>query len=223
MARPLIAITGPGRGAIGPRSLVAMAIRLHGGEPLQLRPGQYAHDHPLDGVVITGGHDVNPVLYAAEPEVEPRYDEQRDHFERAVIEYALEHDLPLLGICRGAQLLNIVRGGSLFQDLRLHRKQTSHRRTILPLKTLLLEPGSTLGQQMACSRCRINSLHNQGIDRLGNGLKVAARDLDGIVQAIEDPRARHLLGVQWHPEFLPYLPRQLALFAGLVAASRVQG
>ena len=220
MARPLIAITGPGRGAIGPRSLVAMAIRLFGGEPLQLRPGQLAQQYPLAGVVITGGHDINPVLYAAEPEVEPRYDEERDNFERAVIEYALEQDLPLLGICRGAQLLNVVRGGSLFQDLRIHRQRTSHRRTLLPLKTLLMEQGSGLAQRMNCQQCRINSLHNQAIDRLGSGLMVAARDLDGIVQAIEDPEANFLLGVQWHPEFLVYLPRQLRLFAELVTASR---
>ena len=220
MARPLIAITGPSRGAIGPRSLVAMAIRLFGGEPLQLRPGQHANAYPLAGVVITGGHDINPVLYAAEPEVEPRYDGERDAFERAVIEYALRHQLPLLGICRGAQLLNVVRGGSLFQDLRPHREQTSHRRTILPLKTLLIEQGSGLAERMNCQRCRINSLHNQAIDRLGSGLKVAARDLDGIVQAIEDPEANFLLGVQWHPEFVPYLPRQLRLFGELVRASK---
>ena len=220
MARPLIAITGPGRGAIGPRSLVAMAIRLFGGEPMQLHPGQHAQQYPLAGVVITGGHDINPVLYAAEPEVEPRYDEERDAFEREVIEYALKNDLPLLGICRGAQLLNVVRGGSLFQDLRVHRRRTSHRRTILPLKTLLIEQDSGLAQRMNCQRCRINSLHNQAIDRLGSGLKVAARDLDGIVQAIEDPEANFLLGVQWHPEFLPYLPRQLRLFAELVRASK---
>lgn len=220
MARPLIAITGSSKGAIGPRIMVAMAIRLLGGKPLQLRPGQYADQHPLDGVVITGGHDINPVLYAADPEVEPRYDEERDDFEQVVIEHALKYDLPLLGICRGAQLINVVRGGSLFQDLRVHRRRTSNRRTILPCKTLLLEQDSQLIQLMNSQRCRINSLHNQAIDRLGNGLHVAARDLDNIVQAIEDPDAHFLLGVQWHPEFLPYIPRQLRLFGELVKASK---
>lgn len=221
MARPLIAITGPSTGAIGPRSMVAMAIRLFGGEPLQLRPGQHADQHPLDGVVVTGGHDINPVLYAADPEVEPRYDEERDDFEQAVIQYALKHDLPLLGICRGAQLINVLRGGSLFQDLRIHRQRTSNRRTILPFKTLLLEQASDLSKLMNCQRCRINSLHNQAIDRLGDGLQVAARDLDYLVQAIEDPNAHFLLGVQWHPEFLPYIPRQLRLFGELVKASKM--
>ena len=222
MARPLIGITGPTRQAIGPRSLVAMAIRLYGGRPLQLHPGQQVEDFPLQGIVITGGHDIDPVLYAAEPEVHPHHDKERDRFESAAIAYALKHHLPLLGICRGAQLLNVIRGGSLFQDLRPHRRETSHRRTILPVKTLLLEPHSRLASWMNCRQCHINSLHDQAIDRLGEGLVVAACDRDGIVQAVEDPRHPFLLGVQWHPEFLPYLPRHLGLFGALVRVARGQ-
>ena len=112
MARPVIAITGPTRGAIGPRLLVALAVRLYGGRPLQLRPGEEIKEHQYEGVVVTGGHDIEPVLYAAEPEVEPNYDTERDALESAVIADALARGLPLLGICRGAQLLNVCRGGT---------------------------------------------------------------------------------------------------------------
>jgi hypothetical protein len=90
-----------------------------------------------DGVVVSGGHDIDPVLYAEAPEIHPRYDPERDALESAVIDRALARGLPLLGICRGAQLLNVRLGGSLFQELRSRRVHTSNRRTILPLKTLL--------------------------------------------------------------------------------------
>lgn len=213
-------MTGPARGAVGPRLCVAAAVRVSGAQPLQLHPGADLDRHHYDGVVVTGGHDIDPVLYAAEPEVEPRHDQARDAFESRVIDDALERGLPLLGICRGAQLLNVRRGGSLFQDLRTHRRRTSHRRTILPLKTLRFEGGlSFLAEVMGASDARINSLHNQAIDRVGDGLRVVGRDLDGIVQAVEDRAYGYLVGVQWHPEFLIFIRRQLRLFSALVLAA----
>lgn len=280
-ARPLIGITGPTRGALMPRGLVALGVWLAGGQPRQLYPGGAArvssgsarkrdglapepdggepklvgvvptkpdgeepkpigvapksfgnspepdqNAHGLDalaGLVVTGGHDVDPVLYAAAPEVTPKIDTERDRFESAAIDWMLARRRPLLGICRGAQLLNVRRGGSLFQELRSRRKQTSNRWTIFPLKTLLLAPDTRLHARFDCGRCRINSLHNQGIDRLGQGLQIAGRDLDGIVQAVEDPNANFVVGVQWHPEFLLYLGRQRRLFRDLIAAARAAG
>ncbi len=227
MARPVIAITGPMRGAFGPRMLVALAIRLYSGRPLQLRPGDEDQHHKYDGVVVTGGHDIEPVLYAAEPEIEPNYDTARDALETAVIDDALTRGLPLLGICRGAQLLNICRGGTLHQELRSRRRKTSNRRTVLPLKTLCLADApetrnSFLATLFGTDRSRINSLHNQGIDRVGEGLLVTGRDLDGIVQAIEDPSREFLIGVQWHPEFLLYLKNQRVLFRELVNCAQRQ-
>ena len=225
MDRPLIAITGPRRGAVGPRALVALAVWLYGGRPLQLRPGDEGRGHRYHGVVVTGGHDVEPVLYAAEPEVEPNYDTARDALETAVISDALKRGLPLLGICRGAQLLNVCRGGTLHQELRSQRRKTSNRWTVLPLKTLCVvddrnhAPG-VLERLLGPGCFRINSLHNQGIDRVGEGLQVTGRDLDGIVQAIEDPARDFLVGVQWHPEFLLYLPGQRSLFRELVTQAR---
>src|SRR5690606_15489029 len=211
LARPVIAITGPQRGAFGPRLLVSLAVRLYGGQPLQLRPGDAGREHRFDGVVITGGHDVNPVLYAAAPEVEPRYDEARDALEVAIIDEALERHLPVLGICRGAQLLNVRLGGTLFQQLRTRRRRTSHRWTVLPLKTLCIRPGTLLAQLMGEGTARINSLHNQAIDRCGEGLSVSGTDLDDLPQAIEHPdHGPLLLGVQWHPEFLIFMKRQRA-------------
>lgn len=203
-----------------PRLCVAAAVLLAGGRTVQLSPTDPVSTRPFQGVVITGGHDVDPVLYAQESQVLPHHDPDRDAFESAVIDDAVGRGLPLLGICRGAQLLNVRLGGDLHQDLRRHRQHTSHRRTVLPLKTLLVERNTLLHSLFDAEKARINSLHNQGIDRLGRGLVVSGRDLDGIVQAVEDPERAFLLGVQWHPEFLIGSRLQRSLFGALVAAAR---
>jgi len=222
VARPLIAITGPERGAFGPRVLVSLAVRRYGGRPLQLRPSDKNRGFDYDGVVVTGGHDVDPVLYAAEPEVEPNHDPARDAFEAAIIDEALRRRVPLLGICRGAQLLNVRRGGSLFQELASRRSKTSNRWTVLPLKTLSIAHGSRLEHYLGPGPRMINSLHNQAIDRVGNALAVSGRDLDGITQAVEDPDYGFLLGVQWHPEFLIFMRNQRRLFRALVQHARAR-
>ncbi|MEH6498923.1 MAG: type 1 glutamine amidotransferase [Pseudoalteromonas distincta] len=223
MKKITVAVTGPRRGAFGPRFLVACAVRWYGAIPLQVRPGDDLKSLEYDAVVVTGGHDIDPVIYAAEPEVQPKYDPERDALEMAVIDDALARDLPLLGICRGAQLLNARRGGNLFQELKSHRKMTSNRWTILPLKMLKVQADSRLWRLLMADDCRINSLHNQAIDRVGEGLVVSGRDLDGIVQAVEDPHKAFLVGLQWHPEFLLFFRRQRLLFQALIqAASRPQ-
>jgi putative glutamine amidotransferase len=220
MSKTVVAITGPKRGAFGPRFMVSCAVRWYGATPLHIRPGDDIQVLQYDAVVVTGGHDIDPVLYAQEPQVHPRYDPERDTLESAVIDDALVRGLPLLGICRGAQLLNARRGGNLFQDLKSQRKLTSNRRTILPLKTLLTEPGTYLASVLKTDRCRVNSLHNQAIDRVGSGLQVSGHDLDGIIQAVEDPSRAFLVGVQWHPEFLILISRQRRLFGELIKAAR---
>ena len=219
---PLIAVTGGDRSGHAPRRLVTLALWLAGARTVSVTPRRPRLDVEPDAVVITGGHDVDPVLYAAAPEVKPRYDRERDRLESDVIDQALMLGLPLLGICRGAQLLNVRLGGSLYQELRSRRVRTSNRWTILPLKTLLVVAGSRLEALLGTGKTRINSLHNQGIDRVGEGLEVVGRDLDNIVQAVEVPSYPFLLGVQWHPEFLLYRRAQRRLFRALVEAARAR-
>jgi putative glutamine amidotransferase len=219
---PLIAVTGGDRSGHAPRRLVTLALWLAGARTVSVTPRRPRLDVEPDAVVITGGHDVDPVLYAAAPEVKPRYDRERDRLESDVIDQALMLGLPLLGICRGAQLLNVRLGGSLYQELRSRRVRTSNRWTILPLKTLLVVAGSRLEALLGTGKTRINSLHNQGIDQVGEGLEVVGRDLDDIVQAVEVPSYPFLLGVQWHPEFLLYRRAQRRLFRALVEAARAR-
>lgn len=220
--RPRIGITGPQRRAWMPRLCVAMLVRYYGGEAVQIRPQDELNLEVFDAFVITGGHDVDPVLYASEPEVHPNYDAERDALEQRVINWALAQHTPLLGICRGAQLLNVCRGGNLLQELRSRRQVTSNRWTVFPVKTLCVKEHSKLQELLQSATAPINSLHNQAIDTLGSGLQVCGRDLDGIIQAIEDPDLPYLVGVQWHPEFLFYLRRQRRLFAALITCARAQ-
>ncbi|MGZ5007633.1 MAG: gamma-glutamyl-gamma-aminobutyrate hydrolase family protein [Methylobacter sp.] len=220
LLRPVIGVTGPDKGGDRAWYFTRHAIIRAGGRPLRLTP-KHSHLHEsLDGIVIGGGDDIYPTLYESEVLPNNRYDKERDMFELIYIENALKQELPMLAICRGEQLLNTYLGGNLHQDLRQLRRFTHNRWTVLPLKTLLVEPGSRLNGLLGTSRCRINSLHSQAVDRLGNGLRAVGFDLDHIVQAIEDPARLFLIGVQWHPEYLFYLPRQRNLFRALVQAAR---
>ena len=218
--RPRIGVTGPRRRAWAPRACVHLALLLAGATPRHLRPGDAVEIETLDGIVITGGHDIEPVLYRAASEVEGRYDPERDAFESRVLREALARRRPVLAICRGAQLLNVCLGGTLFQDLRGRRRRGYDRRTILPLRPLHVREGTRLMRTLDTTTPRINSLHRQAIDRVGDGLRVSALDRDRIVQAVELEGPDYVLGVQWHPEFLGYLPPHRRLFTDLVRAAR---
>jgi putative glutamine amidotransferase len=146
-------------------------------------------------------------------------DPARDALETRLLAAALDRGLPVLGICRGQQLLNVHFGGSLHQDLRSFYVEDPETRTILPRKRVITEPGTRLAAVLG-PETRVNALHRQGVDTLGNGIRVAARDRNGIVQAIEHAAPPLVLGVQWHPEYLPQVPSQRAIFEELVDEAR---
>jgi len=185
-----------------------------------MSPSRPADLQALDGIVISGGDDIDRGLYLADHEAPGPADPERDRFEIWVLEHVMGTRLPVLGICRGAQLMNVVRGGSLYPELRSLRCLTSNRRTPLARKTLRVDPDSGLCTILGRREARINSLHHQAIKDLGDGLVVSGWDLDQIVQAVEHPGERFLYGVQWHPEYLPLQAPQRALFRALVAAAR---
>lgn len=174
----------------------------------------------IDALIVSGGDDIHPSLYGEEEMPKAQYDPMRDALEQMHIAWALEHQLPMLGICRGTQLINVSLGGSLHSDIRGRRKMTSNRGTVLPRKTAALRAKSALGQVVKASRLRINSLHYQAIDGLGENVRVVARDLDGFVQGIEPAGQGCWLGVQWHPEYLFYRTHHLRLFKWLVQQCR---
>lgn len=219
MTRPLIGVTGGDDGLPLAWWFIRLALWRAGARALRLSPSRPLPLDTLDGVVISGGDDIDVRLYLPDsPEVAPA-DPERDRFEIRVLEHLMHRGLPVLGICRGAQLLNVVRGGTLYPDLRPLRRRTSNRRTPLPRKTALVSQESRLAGILGRTRLRINSLHEQAVRDLGQGLVCAARDLDGFIQAVEQPEHRFQVGVQWHPEYLALQPEQARLFRALVSAS----
>ncbi len=144
----------------------------------------------------------------------------RDELEKHLIRAALDRGLPILGICRGMQLLNVVAGGSLHQSLEGFYEEYPAMRSVLPRKQIEIEPDSLLGAVLATSNVGVNALHSQAIDHLGAGMVVSAREPNGVIQAIEHRGKPYMLGVQWHPEYLPQRSEQRALFRTLVEASR---
>ena len=143
-------------------------------------------------------------------------DKERDAFEQSCLEKALRESLPVLGICRGAQFLNTHLGGTLYDDLESFYGEEDKVSTVLPRSLVKLEQGSYLRFLFGSEKLRVNSLHNQAVKELGVGLRAVAHDLAGVVQAIELVERPGVLGVQWHPEYLPVSRSQQRLFHALV-------
>jgi putative glutamine amidotransferase len=192
-----------------PRSYGA-AVQRAGGLVLLLSPDPAAASDPdqwldhLAGIILAGGSDVDPALYGEDrhPHTGPCWPE-RDAFEIALAGRAVERDLPVLGICRGMQLLNVALGGTLDQHLPDSLGHDEHRHTPGSFgdHEVRLEPGSLAARAAGGERVTIKSHHHQGIERIGDGLLVTGWSVrEDIAEAVEMRDRRFVLGVQWHPE-----------------------
>ncbi len=205
--------TRPIIGVPGPKPDYLDALVRAGAVPRVLDPARDAApailDH-CDGLLLTGGADVDPVLYADE-ERHPTtvVDRGRDDYELALTRAALDRDLPLLAICRGVQILNVAAGGTLVQDLPSHLPGgLSHRSgaasdAIAHDVEILADTrlGRLMGPRLDRShRVGVNSRHHQAVKDVASGFRVSAAAPDGVIEAIEKPEAPFCLGVQWHPE-----------------------
>ncbi len=156
----------------------------------------------LAGLLLTGGTDVNPALYgeAPHPETQPA-DDGRDALEIRLLKQALQINLPVLAICRGLQLFNVVHGGTLIQHL---DNRNHEKRTDLPVSadnhTATVEPETKLAAIVGSGKIAVNSRHHQAIGQLGEGLRVSAVSEDDVIEAVERPDKAFALAVQWHPE-----------------------
>ena len=212
------------------------AIEDAGGLPVILSPGLSdetlrAAFERLDGLLLSGGGDIDPLIYGEEPhETIWGLDMHRDRAELSMARWAAERQKPVLGICRGTQVLNVALGGSLVQDIEsmlpqslqhMFDQATTPREKIT--HSITVNGDSLLGALLQSSMAQVNSWHHQSVKRLASGLKVVATAPDGIVEAIEIPGHRFALGVQWHPEWLcDRQPEMARLFMGLVTAAETE-
>ena len=197
------------------------ALRAAGMDPVPCQPGSAADVDRVQGLVLTGGVDVLPAYYGQEPEPElGEVDRERDAFELGLLTMADAAEMPTLAICRGVQILNVHRGGTLVQHL---PQSARHRRNDTPksqaVHAVRIAAGSRLAGVLGTD-AQVNSRHHQAVDRVGTGLLVTARDAeDGVIEAVEDPTRRFLVGVQWHPEDqAPVDEGQRRLFEAFAAA-----
>jgi gamma-glutamyl-gamma-aminobutyrate hydrolase PuuD len=228
--RPVIGITTyltPARfgvweeeAALIPESYVR-AVEAAGGRPLLVPPtteGIQETLDALDGLLFSGGSDLDPEIYGQKAHAETDgVVPERDRGEIALLQAALERDMPVLAVCRGSQVLNVARGGDLVQHLPEVVGDEKHKHTpgVFADHDVDLVSGTRV-QQILGDHAPVKSHHHQGYGRLGDGLREAARADDGTIEALEDPSLRFALGVLWHPE----AGEDFALFEALVEEAR---
>jgi putative glutamine amidotransferase len=230
MSRPIVGITTYAQEASWgawtlPAALIPLdyvdAVQRAGGRPVLIPPCEDGVDETLDAldaIVFSGGADVDPASYGADPH--PETDEpqaRRDAGELALLTAALDRDLPTLAICRGFQLLNVARGGDLVQHLPESVGHEDHRQVpgTFSEHAVEVQEGSKLAAIVG-HRPEVTSHHHQSVRRVGEGLVETAWARDGTIEGVEDPSRRFAVGVQWHPE----AAQDQALFANLVEEAR---
>ena len=229
--RPLIGITAYAEPEVRwgvwktPAALIPLAyvhaIEGAGGRPLLVPPSEEGIEETLDaldGLLFSGGSDLDPALYGQDAHAETNgIRPERDRGELALLTAALERDLPVLAVCRGSQVLNVARGGNLVQHLPELVGDEKHKHTpgVFADHEIDVQAGSKVGQLLG-QRAPVKSHHHQGFGRLGDGLVASAWAEDGTLEALEDPSRRFAVGVLWHPEE----GEDAALFEALVEEAR---
>jgi len=230
VGRPVVGITAYAEQARWgawdlPAALIPLAyvqkVEEAGARPLLVPPSEQGVEETLDaldGLILSGGADLDPELYGAEPHPETAgLRPERDRGELALLTAALARDMPVLAICRGSQILNVARGGDLVQHLPEVVGGEQHKETpgVFAEHDVTVEPGTTLGSLLG-ERAPVKSHHHQGFGRVGEGLRPVAWAEDGTLEAVEDPGRRFAVGVLWHPE----AGEDAALFRALVEQAR---
>jgi putative glutamine amidotransferase len=239
MLKPLIGLTTTrttrrsNPASYGTNQPYAEAILRAGGMPVLIPNNLVVEDQDrllsrLDGILLTGGYDIDPSFYGHPPH--PRVekpDAERDRLEMHLVSRASSSQQPFLGICRGLQVINVALGGSLYEHLpdqlpgNVHLENHARPRDFLA-HLVAIPGGSRLAEILGEGERWVNSLHHQGVRRLAEGLQVTATAPDGLVEAIELPRHPFGLAVQWHPEELPNDSAMGKLFSTFVQACLVQ-
>jgi putative glutamine amidotransferase len=221
--RPLIGVTKPNHGDRLSFWAACLALRLSGAQTIPITADRPGEDVGIDGLLLGGGTDIHPALFDRSPKPGYVYDKGRDQMELGWVRRAYQQNLPTLGICRGAQFLNVAAGGGLYMDVKGAFTQTRYPQHWLEQvffrKRVAIAPASRLRTIVGADSLWVNSIHKQAVEALGNGLIVAARETNGAIQAIEDPAKRFWVGVQFHPEFMLYRGAMRRIFEVFVQAA----
>lgn len=248
-----VVVTGPDKGGFFAWMCTKLAIRLAGGTAIRMTPSRFndgVNNLSYDAYVIGGGSDVHPSNRRSEAISKPttkrklstqvkesilypmefisrfsktKYDPPRDEMEKQFITYALSHSKPLLGICRGHQLLNSILGGTMFTSTLDVLRDRKRIRSIFPRKDVIYTKEDSLIHEIAGDDpLPVNAIHSQAVAKTGHSLQQTAVEKSGITQVIETTDDRPVLGVQWHPEYLPYLRAHRAIFTWLINEAKAE-
>jgi len=224
MSRPRIGVTSPTNAPPLAIICLKLGVWLGGGKPLKLDAKRPYREAPVGGLLLGGGSDVFPELYQSTAMAGKRYDRKRDELEVYWLKQARERGLPVLAVCRGAQMMNVVHGGTLHGAVKDAFEDADYpsgvRAALFFRKSIALTRGSRLRSLLGADEARVNSIHKQAIAKLGEGLTPVAVEPNGVIQGIEDATRPFYIGVQYHPEFLLYEARQRRLFHELVRVAR---
>lgn len=221
--RPIIAIPelGPGllRRYMG--SKFVSALHAAGAQVRWVKLSEAETVTRYDGLLIPGGDDIDPALYGREKSEKcGKCNPLRDAIDPKVLEAFLKTGKPILGVCRGMQMINVFLGGTLHQDIRdiqgLCHQDFKHRDSVS--HTVAVKDGTLLRDILGCGEIGVNTVHHQAAEELGRGLRVSAVSPDGIVEAVELPEHPFFLGVQWHPEHMPKDENQKKILKAFVEA-----
>jgi gamma-glutamyl-gamma-aminobutyrate hydrolase PuuD/predicted ATP-grasp superfamily ATP-dependent carboligase len=220
--RPVIGITKPANGDWLSYQAMRFAVWLAGGKAVSLTSKAPRDPQSIDGLLFGGGADVYPESYQGETKTGYKYDLARDEMEASWADAALKHDIPIMGVCRGMQMLNVLEGGTLSPDLSAYDKTYpgTFMQRIFYRKPIEITPDSWLAKATGEHRLMVNSVHTQAVKELGDDLTITAREPNGLIQAIEHQQSRFMIGVQFHPEFLIYRRFARRIFEAFVAAAR---
>lgn len=221
MSRPLIGISKPDSGGLIQNLAIQLSLWIVGARSVNITPSKPSINKNIQGLVLSGGTDISPLLYNnTDIKENYSYDHERDQLELTLLKYAKDHNLPILCICRGAQLLNVFEGGTLFTDIRRIFADVEYPTSILAKiffrKKIVINENSKLADAFGLGEVEVNSLHTQSIDSLGDDLEVTSREDNGIVQSVEHTKKQYIVGVQFHPELLIYRKDARSLFSNFV-------
>jgi putative glutamine amidotransferase len=204
------------------------SVRVAGGEPIVLSNGDVPAEvlRRVDGILLTGGPDVDPALYSQPKHESTQIDPARDAFEVPLSRAAVAGNVPVFAICRGVQVLNVAAGGTLIQDIPTELATTTEHSLEQPKDARAHDVQVTAGTRLASmldaspETCSVNSRHHQAVGQVAPSFVVSAVSPDGIVEAIERPDAEFCVGVQWHPENFWRTGEFLPLFRAFIAAAQ---